>query len=143
MKDPSEIYLRDMSFPACFTSFRKEVVKMIDVKKPEQSISKLLKILQQQQHPSSLLKHWSMGQNLIEKSYDFKIIWLHRNFASAVYSHHKWDTGLKKHSIMVAAYHLYIASGLYIIEKLILTCAELSILPDCMKEKEKKNANGS
>merc|ERR1719433_1395831 len=86
---------------------------MINVLEPQKSIDKMLGVLQQQRHPTSLVQHATFGSNINEKLYDFKVIWLQRDFVDAVYSRFsdwKNDGTIEHHAIMMGAYELYIAT---------------------------------
>lgn len=117
------------SFPACRGEEREELVQMIDIEKPIESIRKLLPILQQKRHPSSLLQHASFSRNSIERTYDFRVIWIQRDFVSAVWSRYAtWelDGSVKKHAVIIAVYELYIATELRFMENSGLgTCVKL------------------
>ena len=57
--------VRDASFP-CGTSGKRTILEeSIDINDPIGSITKLLVEVQIYQHPSSLIKDWALGNNMI------------------------------------------------------------------------------
>lgn len=109
---PVYIRSKEGSFPSYLTD-RQMVIQKIDINNPIDSIKKLVTFVQQKRHPSSLLSHASFGENLVRKSYDFKIIWLQKDFLATAYSRWKdWglDGTLEMHAVLLAIFELYIAT---------------------------------
>jgi len=107
------------SFPAYITDERKRFVEKFDPENPTQTLETLLQVLQQKRQPASLLQHASFGRNILRTTYDFKVVWIQRDFVSAVYSRWKdWklDGHFRKHTLMMAINELYIATELMYIE---------------------------
>ena len=57
--------VRDASFPCGSSRQRKILEESIDINNPIGSITRLLVEVQIYQHPSSLIKDWALGNNMI------------------------------------------------------------------------------
>jgi len=118
---PSMVYIQSNSFPSCMLQDRNDLDRQIRETDPIGSIEELLPQVIHDHHPVSLLQHYSHHENAIKKTYEFKMIWLQRDFVDSVFSRWKdWhlDGTLKKHAIILALFELKILSEIHEITKL-------------------------
>jgi len=117
----SMVYIQSNSFPSCTLQDRSDFDRQIRETDPIGSIEELLPQVIHDHHPVSLLQHYSHHENAIKKTYEFKMIWLQRDFVDSVFSRWKdWhlDGTLKKHAIVLALFELKILSEIHEITKL-------------------------
>ena len=98
------------------TAYIDQIKEHFNYEDPRGSVENLLPLVQLRQSPISILKHYAMGSNPLYKYYDFKVIWLTRQFSHAMASMKlttpKIDGGERGHGLVEATNHLYILEEL-------------------------------